>query len=317
MVNIIEDKKREEFRQILIDLSKDENLLKPQGIKGKFYQRLKNLYGDDQSSKRFRHYYSDIFEVISSIENDPEAGGTISALGQNIDLLQRKYDPKRDKDCDISLSLKKLSDHVSLDIARLSFINSRYEQELGNDFIRDLETQKNELKDLCRKTDSITNTINQLKTDTASLNQELAKISKDISKSKVDMVAILGVFAAIVIGSVGALSFSSQLLANIKDTPSGRFMIAASLCGLVTIVIFHMVYLVLERIVFNSRSEKPWLRNVLMTSIVLGLVGVFGIGLFLSFSSPEKASENHGTPEHSVIINQLINTADTPHQKLH
>lgn len=86
--------------------------------------------------------------------------------------------------------------------------------------------------------------------------QVSSKLEKYQEKAKIDLVAILGIFAAIIIGFVAPTVFSSQLLANLKDTPAEKIMIASAVCGIVTIVVFYMIYVILERIVFNFNTSQ-------------------------------------------------------------
>lgn len=61
-----EENNREEFRKILLDLSKSQETLRDASERARFYVRLENLYQPDKNGIQFRHYYSDIFFNIDA-----------------------------------------------------------------------------------------------------------------------------------------------------------------------------------------------------------------------------------------------------------
>ena len=122
-----EDIQRQEFRNILLELAKSQIELGDKTYRAKIYKRLEALYHVPDQKDGFRHYYSDIFTVLTQIQqgNFP---GSIEILGQNLSVVRKGYQAlNRDEEgtlIDISDSIRKLYDHVSLDIARINFSNA-------------------------------------------------------------------------------------------------------------------------------------------------------------------------------------------------
>lgn len=59
-----EDKQRDEFRKILIDLM-NPLALEKKSDRCNMYKRLEKLYYSPEEEKAFRHFYSDIFRKTS------------------------------------------------------------------------------------------------------------------------------------------------------------------------------------------------------------------------------------------------------------
>ena len=78
-----EQEKRERFRDILFMLAQDENLLKSQTECTSMYARIEDLYCLTDETEKFRHFYSDIFEVLSRLKKDAKLG-TADILGHSL-----------------------------------------------------------------------------------------------------------------------------------------------------------------------------------------------------------------------------------------
>lgn len=92
-----EKKLREEFCDILFELAKSQELFQDVHSRISIYKRLENLYGATEQNKSFRHFYSDIFSVLTQIQQD-QSLGDINILGQNLDLIRSGYKPQNKDD---------------------------------------------------------------------------------------------------------------------------------------------------------------------------------------------------------------------------
>lgn len=105
-----EESKRTEFKNILFDLAKDQEVLQDSNKRFQFYLRFEKLYDSRPPEKNFRHYYSDIFIVLTQIENG-DTKGSRDVLGQNLLEIRKGYQAINydgDRLIDIASSLKKL-----------------------------------------------------------------------------------------------------------------------------------------------------------------------------------------------------------------
>ena len=311
-------KKDQELRSLLIDIYNDSDFSKNLQ---KYYDRFYDLYiltcdnagnkdadTDNHVIDLYRHSYSSIFQTLSDLKK--RDSDSLEEFPDKIKtLLEHAFKESKNSQQDEAKSrlrnaLYKLYDHVLLDVLRLNQI-----EYLTSGFDEKTDQIKKQLKNMGDNFDSKSYKLN---TQADKLDTQIETVSKNVAKIKIDVVAILGIFAAIIIGFVAPMVFSSQLLANLKDTPIGKIMVASAVCGLVTIVIFYMIYIILERIVLNTQSEKTWFGKWGLKLVFASLIVVLVIGCFLCLPDKQQQSVPSKNPENSVTINQLINTADTP-----
>lgn len=141
---IEEEKQRKEFQDILLKLAKSQVEIQKSAYRSNIYQRLEQLYYAPKKEDRYRHFYSDIFSVLTQIQQD-DTLGNIDVLGQNLSEIRKGYQPKNVDSAgnaiDISENIKKLYDHVSLDIARLSYSDAMNWKVSGEEAIEELRTR--------------------------------------------------------------------------------------------------------------------------------------------------------------------------------
>jgi hypothetical protein len=196
-----------------------------------------------ESTDVYRHSYNDIFCTLLEIQKEQKDPQTLEQLPEKIracvSYSHKKYSEQKNNSANekdarkanrVRNCLYKLWDHVSLDVMRINQINILADQSTNT--LRNIEYKLKETQSVIDK------------------NQD------EVSRIKLDIVAILGVFTAIVIGVVSSVAFSSQLLAHAHEMPVGRVLIAASVCGFVTISIFYVIYSLLEKIVFKAYREQ-------------------------------------------------------------
>ena len=150
MVSAKEEMKRKEFRDILIELSKNQDFLKSATCRSNMYRRLEALYDAEPTEEGFRHYYSDIFAILVEVKSNPDLGD-INILGQNLDALKRKYKVKNKaadgkRLIDVSGSIRKLYDHVNLDIARIAYSDATDKRAYGESTLKNLQGEINYLQ---------------------------------------------------------------------------------------------------------------------------------------------------------------------------
>lgn len=96
-------------------------------------------------------------------------------------------------------------------------------------------------------------------------------LSKETKRMEKEYVAILGIFAAIVLAFVGGLTFSSSVLQNINNVSIYRIILVAAVIGLVLINILYGLFYYIDRLV-RVKSE-PKIRPLFITNgIILILI---------------------------------------------
>lgn len=249
-----EELQRKEFRNILFELASNQNLLDDKAIRAKMYKRLEQLYHSGADEKPFRHFYSDIFSVLTTIQKIPEKGD-INVLGQNLAMIREKYIPGKNVDSngvpiDINDSIRKLYDHVSLDIARILYSEEGDRKTSGENVIIDVQTQIQTIKSEVQATADAQNIL-----------------SEELGRQQREYIAILSIFAAIVLAFISGIVFSTSVLQNINAISAYRLVAVVLLIGLVLSNTLFGLFYYMNHLVHtnNTISIKP----IIIANIVL------------------------------------------------
>ena len=82
-----EQSQRKEFCDILFELAKNQEILQDKATRHEMYKRLEALYYSPNKEDRYRHFYSDIFTVLTQIQQASNQGD-INILGQNLSVQE-------------------------------------------------------------------------------------------------------------------------------------------------------------------------------------------------------------------------------------
>lgn len=171
----------------------------------------------------FRHSYSQILATIWSIKesNDPKID--FLAFMENINMLKlHVIDSQEGEFLRIRPSLEKLYDHVELEIARIGHFERI--SDMQNDFEVQLRTANNNLN---------------------SLQNSIETASKQTECLKVDIITVIGVFAAIMLAFVSGMTFTSSVLTSMHSSSIYKVAFESVICGFVVFnTIFSLLYFI-------------------------------------------------------------------------
>lgn len=238
--SITEERQREELKEILCDLANDQSLMRDPKERSEFYVRLERLYYSPVKEKRFRHFYSDIFAILSSIRNGDIEGNT-DIVGQNLKMIKDGYKPinkdENGNNKDISNEIRKLYDHVSLEIARLNYCVSVVKSE----------TQENEIN-------SLKGSAYELKEKVSNTQKEIENAQKKTDSMQKEYIAILGIFASVVLAFIGGIVFSTSVFSNIHLASIYRISLITLIVGLVVVNIIYALFAFISNM--TNKKEK-------------------------------------------------------------
>ena len=276
-----EQEKRDSLNEILIELSKSQDILKESKDRVAFFIRLESIYYNNNEEK-FRHYYSDIFSTLTLIDGDSSIG-SLDILAQNIQTIKEGYIPKNNdedgKIIDISKEIVKLYDHTNLDIARIN-----YTKTMTNETMSELIKNKVLVKDLEKSVQESEKSLKQLSNQTI---EDVKQLSQKVQDSQEDMqkeyITILGIFAAIVLAFTGGIVFSSSVLENIDKASIYRLALITFIVGL---VFFNLIWLLIDfiRDINGKAIRKKWILIFVNFILIGGIIGIcfsFKYGWFL------------------------------------
>lgn len=183
--------------------------------------RLQMIYQDS-----FKHSYSDFFPVLSKIfEEDNEYN--VEYLMTNLETirieLEEDYNSGKHEFKDIYEKFTKLCDHINLQISQTTYFFSNASK------INDANVK-----------------IQQANKDLLAAQNALDKANEQTKSLQTELIAVLSIFAAIVITFSGGLSFLGSVMASINlATYYEMIVLMAIICGIIIYnTIFLMMYLV-------------------------------------------------------------------------
>lgn len=255
-----DDEKREKLKKILLELSNSQDVLSLPKACEEYNLRLEEIYADP----KFRHFYSDIFSLLTQIDNEGQAG-SIEILAQNIGVLRKEYkeyhanqnQTQQGNTNDISRGLDKLYDHVNLDIARINYVKAITVNMISQDRIDETDTR-----------------IDQLGSSIDKVEDEMRAAQDDLKNSQRDSVAILGIFAAIVLAFTGGLVFSTSVLENMAGVSIYRLLLVALLIAFTIINIIAILLNFIGKITLKENDPSVDVQKVNI-AIIIGAVLVF------------------------------------------
>ena len=284
----LENLKRQEFIAILFDLANMSPTQSTKDQRANMYLRLESLYYIEGSEKTYRHYYSDIFMVITQIK-DGDKPGDLEKLGLNLQRIREGYYPKNKdstgKIIDISTCLRKLYDHVSLDCARIAYSEACDWKYSGESFVGELsadlvEFKKNFEKQIKESNDnvkSLEEQYNKSKDELDKSQKKIDELSSEVEKTQNKYITVLGVFSSIVLALTGGIAFSTSIFENMHKASIYRTAFVVLLIGFVLVNIFYFLIAYLEKVL-----EQKWKLGfgiyitvdiVIIASIILTLMG--------------------------------------------
>jgi hypothetical protein len=204
----------------VLDTQKEEHL--------KIIGKLQMIYKDG-----FKHYYSDLFPVVLKMFEENNSYD-VNYLTNNLETIRSElefdYSNGTKQFDDIYLQFTKLCDHLNLQISELSVFSK----------MEDRTKDANELIIVMNE---------KLEQATADLEQAtvgLENANKKADSLQTELIAVLSIFAAIVITFSGGITFLGSVMAAVKDVKYFESIIlVAIVCGMVMFnTIFLMMYMV-------------------------------------------------------------------------
>lgn len=281
-----EARQRDEFRAILFALAESPERLKENADRIAIYKRLESLYAP-AAGEPFRHFYSDIFAVLTMIKQG-DRPGSIDILGQNLAEIRKGYRVRNTQQngepIDISDNIRKLYDHVSLDIARMRYSEAADRVVSQEASIEDLRSQ-----------------ITLLTEQNAALKSQIDEQLVEVKGVQKEYIAILGIFASVVLAFTGGIAFSTSVFQNLHLSNIYRIVLVALILGVVLVNALYGLFYYIDRLVHGreDRSVKPlWVANIMFLVLIATTIWCWNQGVV------EKHALDFEPPATSAVIEE-------------
>lgn len=198
-----------------------------------YLNRFAQIYRDG-----FHHQYSAFHPVLQQIMASSAADYEVSEfLTANLNMISKYIADREHLDASvdnrshqsINASIYKLCDHINLELTR----------------INEQRNQESRLQELYVKIGDAQTKLERAKTDAE-------KARKKVNRAQTDILAILSVFAAVILAFMGGMTFLSGAMSSISETRVYKFVIACCICGF---IIFNTIFLLLY--IVSKIIEKP------------------------------------------------------------
>ena len=214
-------------------------------------QQLKEIYTD-----HYRHSYAEISIRIQYILQDDTNKG--ECLSQNLNLIKKSIETLSSNEkipIEICDKVKKLFDHVNLEIGRYNLLVSKIDQKIKNEEGDNLSTinqiefdkLKNKIKDVDEKVNKGMPTI-------LTATEELGKIDDKLEKNNMSSITTLTVFSAVILAFTGSITFTSGVFSGMAKVSPYRIVFITSIVGLIVFNLIFMLLFIVGRMVGKNVS---------------------------------------------------------------
>ncbi len=203
-------------------------------------QTLTRIYSDG-----FRHSYAKISTKVQSIlENDINKG---ECLSQNLQMIKKSVEKLTyDKEIPIEIcsKVRKLCDHVNLEIGRYNLIVNKIEAQIGalqdrqnTGFVKD-----GNFNDLSKRIADIENKMNGVVNKAYEARKELEKVDGKLERNSMSSITTLTIFSAVILAFTGSITFTSGVFSGMSEVSPYRIVFVTSIIGLIEFNFYAIVY---------------------------------------------------------------------------
>ena len=235
-----ENSKRKKLCGIIVELSKEKIM----GDRiSDLASKLEALYDNG-----FRHFYSDISAILQEIGKSNRIG--IEIILNNLNRIKENClsATKRDSKDDFCKTLNKLIDHIGLEFSRMQSVEEIAERLLDNE----------------DKTKTLKEQLEQSQKNYENLQTKTDGIQKQF-------VAVLGIFASIIMVFSGGLSFTNATLSAIANANILKLIAVSLTVGLVLIDVCYGLFYCLDHFM-NSNDKSGNFKPLFVINIILLVV---------------------------------------------
>lgn len=209
-------------------------------------------------------------------------------LGQNLGQIRKGYQQKsyanRGEPIDVSDSIKKLYDHVSLDIARMSCSDADELRISGEEAIQNIKNKVNIVSENIKHIEESQKNIGQDQKIIEEAQKNIAQNQKDmenkINDQQKEYITILGIFASVVLAFTAGIAFSTSVLNNIAQSSIYRTILITLMIGLVLANILFGLFFYINRIVNKETKIYPLLlSNIIFVLLIMFTILAWNCGL--------------------------------------
>lgn len=249
--------------------------------------------------------WEEFFQIIASLEREILPYSAVSQFvysNDNVDLeyfienihgrVEDNYN-KDEKDQDY-IKAKKLLEHLDLAYQQKTFLFLKQEATIGqiSSDIQVLEKVSSEVTKVKEEVTEVKEEVTEAKEEVKATKKEFNKIEKAINQITSNLISILGIFAAILIGAFGAIQAFSSLFSNAHLLSFGKLIVLSAIgAASVILILFFLlngIAKLTERKLWSANEGSPLVKKYPILFLAYsGIVFTALIGAALELSNIE------------------------------
>lgn len=242
------DKEKNDELILLMDELCNANFAKERTTLDSWVEKLKKIYANG-----YRHTYSDIFYKVQSIISKNSDTEILETLGENLNELGGRLCELLSQDVDdanlqnASVSYKKFSDHIKLEIGRYNFIKSQLavKVESNENNSNSADINRAEIVEINQRINDISTAVDNIRPITTEAKKQMDKIDDKLENNKISSITTLTIFSAVVLAFSGGITFEAGIFKGMVESSTYRLVFTIALTGFILFnTIFALLYLV-------------------------------------------------------------------------
>ncbi len=241
------DQKNNTLLELLSQLADDNEY--SQKDRGREIQTLIKIYSDG-----FRHSYAKISTKVQSIlEDDIDKG---ECLSQNLQMVRKSaeklfYDKKIP--IEICNKVRKLCDHVNLEVGRYNLMVNKIESRIVA-----LQNRSNDggtsssAEDLNKRMSDIEKMVKGVENKAYETTKELEKVDGKLERNSMSSITTLTIFSAVILAFTGSITFTSGVFSGMSNVSSYRIVFVTAIIGIIVFNLIFMLLYIIGKIVGKS-----------------------------------------------------------------
>lgn len=264
------EQKSNALLELLSQLADDTEYSKKD--RGREIQILSQIY-----SEGFRHSYAKISTKVQAIlEDDIDKG---ECLSQNLQMLKKSIEKltyNKSISMEICNKVRKLCDHVNLEIGRYNLIMNKIETRISN-----LQDKQNtggigsSAEELNKRITEMENKVSGVVNKAYEATKELEKVDGKLERNSMSSITTLTIFSAVILAFTGSITFTSGVFSGMSNVSPYRIVFVTAMIGTIVFnLIFMLLFIVGKMVGKNICCRCPYYSESLE-----GVVNVCGSGV--------------------------------------
>ena len=264
------EQKSNALLELLSQLADDTEYSKKD--RGREIQILSQIY-----SEGFRHSYAKISTKVQAIlEDDIDKG---ECLSQNLQMLKKSIEKltyNKSISMEICNKVRKLCDHVNLEIGRYNLIINKIETRISN-----LQDKQNtggigsSAEELNKRITEMENKVSGVVNKAYEATKELEKVDGKLERNSMSSITTLTIFSAVILAFTGSITFTSGVFSGMSNVSPYRIVFVTAMIGTIVFnLIFMLLFIVGKMVGKNICCRCPYYSESLE-----GVVNVCGSGV--------------------------------------